>query len=500
MVLKSAYQACFAAAKLSLCLRSKFSTKTLRRNKIMNMQATIRVSNELPVSYTPDVVVVGGGATGVAAAIAAARNGADTLLIEQRGYLGGMGTAALVPAFCPYTDGEKPIIRGIGLDLLEKMKAAAGDDFYNRNKEKYDWVPIDVETLKRVYDKEVLDSGAKILFHTFADQVLMEGDKITGLVISNKSGRSVIQAKHYIDASGDADLAVLAGVPFQTGGENGELQPGTMCYIVSGADKERFNQFLKDSGQGGQLEKSVTEAQQNGDLPDGRKRISGIAWITDSIAGFNFGHIFGVDGTKAEDLTRAAIEGRQLIDVQIQFLRKYVPGFEHIHLVHSGDQIGIRETRRIAGDYTLVVEDFLSMRTFEDDIARNAYYIDIHLANAGSTMTVKHLPKGKSHGVPYRCMLPQGKSNLIVAGRSVSSDRPVQGSLRVMPNCFAMGQAAGTAAAMLRTTGGGFRDISIPELQSKLIEQGAWLGERPGHAEYEAAAVSGPVKYEEETS
>ncbi|MBD0379905.1 FAD-dependent oxidoreductase [Paenibacillus sedimenti] len=465
----------------------------------MENQQTVTIpSQSLPVNHTPDVVVVGGGATGIAAAIAAARNGASTLLIEQRGYLGGMGTAALVPAFCPYTDGEKPVIRGIGLDLLEKMKQAAGEKFLQSYKEQLDWVPIDVETLKRVYDAEVLASGAKILFHTVADQVLLDGDRISGLVISNKSGRSVIQAKLYIDASGDADLAALAGVPFQVGGEQGELQPGTMCYVVTGADRARFEQFLEETGERNQLERTVMEAQRNGDLPEGRKRISGMAWITDSVVGFNFGHVFGIDGTKAEDLTRAAIEGRKLIDTQMRFLRKYVPGFEHIHLVHSGDQIGIRETRRIQGDYTLVVEDFLSMRSFEDDIARNSYFIDIHLANAGSTMTIKHLPKGKSHGVPYRCMLPHGKSNLIVAGRSVSSDRPVQGSLRVMPNCFAMGEAAGVAAAMASFARIGFREVPVPELQRKLVEQGAWLGERPGQAGADQAVAVGAVTFNDE--
>ncbi|TBL76665.1 FAD-dependent oxidoreductase [Paenibacillus thalictri] len=454
-------------------------------------------AHQLPVSHTPDVVVLGGGAAGIAAAIAAARNGVDTLLIEQRGYLGGMGTAALVPAFCPYTDGEKPVIRGIGLELLEKMKQAAGADFMSKYKDWLNWVPIDVETLKRVYDEEVLGSGANILFHTVADQVLLDGDRISGLVISNKSGRSVVQAKLYIDASGDADLAALSGVPFQSGGEQGELQPGTMCYVVTGADQARFEQFLEETGEHKQLVNTVTQAQQNGDLPEGRKRISGMAWITESIVGFNFGHIFGIDGTNAEDLSRAAIEGRKLIDTQIRFLRKYVPGFEHIRLVHSGDQVGIRETRRIEGDYTLVVEDFLAMRTFEDDIARNSYFIDIHLANADSTMTIKHLPKGESHGVPYRCMLPKGKSNLIVAGRAVSSDRPVQGSLRVMPNCFAMGQAAGVAAS-IANTGGGFREVPIAELQRKLVEQGAWLGEHPGQADEIQPVAAGAVTFEKE--
>lgn len=461
--------------------------------------ATVTIPAQvLPVSHTPDVVVAGGGASGIAAAIAAARSGARTLLIEQRGYLGGMATAALVPAFCPFTDGEKPVVRGIGLELMEKMKRASGEAFLRAYGSQLDWVPIDAESLKRVYDEEVLASGAQLLYHTFADQVLMDGDRIEGLVVSNKSGRSVVQAKLYIDATGDADLAALAGVPFQFGGEAGELQPGTMCYLVCNVDKARFLRFLDETGQNQALEKSLAEAQRTGELPEGRKRISGMAWISDSVVGFNFGHVFGIDGSKAEDLTRAAIEGRRLVERQLAFLRQRVGGFEHAHLVHSGDQIGIRETRRIQGDYTLVVDDFLSMRSFEDDIARNAYYIDIHLANAGSAMQVKHLPKGESHGVPYRCMLPQGRSNLIVAGRSVSSDRAVQGSLRVMPNCFAMGQAAGTAAAMAADAGIGFRGVSVPELQRRLIAQGVWLGERPGQANEGPTVAAGAIDYDDE--
>lgn len=465
----------------------------------MNTHASNNVvipAQTLRVSHEPDIAIVGGGPTGIAAAMAAARGGANVLLIEQRGYLGGMGTAALVPAFCPYTDGEKPVIRGIGLELLDKMKTEAGEQFLRRYADQLDWVPIDTETLKRVYDASVLESGAQLLFHTFVDQVLYEDDQITGIVIGNKSGRSVVRAGLYIDATGDGDLAALAGVPFQSGGEKGELQPGTMCYLVAGADKTKFNRFLAETGESPHLEGLITKAQETGELPHGRKRVSGISWVSDSVAGFNFGHIFGIDGTKAEDLTLAAIEGRKLIDTQLRFMRKYVPGFENAHLVHSGDQIGIRETRRIQGDYTLVVDDFLSARSFEDDIARNSYFIDIHLANADQTMAIKHLPRGQSHGVPYRCMLPQGKSNLIVAGRSVSSDRPVQGSLRVMPNCFAMGQAAGVAATLASKAGCGFREVPITELQSRLIEQGAYLGENPGQAT--AAVAAGAVTFDTE--
>lgn len=236
------------------------------------------------------------------------------------------------------------------------------------------------------------------------------------------------------------------------------------------------------------MHRTVEQAILEGALPEGRKSISGLAWVSDQLVGVNFGHVFGVDGTKAEDLTRGAIEGRRTVLRQLEFFRKYVPGFEQAHLVASGEQLGIRETRRIQGDYTLTVDDFVAARSFPDDIARNAYYIDIHLATSKSDMTFNHLPPGVSHGVPYRVMLPVGIRNLWVAGRSVSSDRAVQGSLRVMPNCFSMGQACGTAATLALRDGTDSRSISVPELQQRLLEQDVWLGENfaPGAADQEA--------------
>ncbi|HEY0828855.1 MAG TPA: FAD-dependent oxidoreductase [Bacilli bacterium] len=434
---------------------------------------------ELPVSQEVEVVVVGGGPAGIAAAISSARNGANTLLIEQRGYLGGMGTVSLVPAFCPYTDHENPVIRGVGLELLERMKNNCLDQFKQMYAAQLDWVPIDAEVLKRVYDEAVLESGVKVLFHTFVGQILMNDTKtkIDGMVVLNKSGRSVVKSSYVIDATGDADLAALAGVPFQKGGEFGELQPGTMCYLMTNLHRHRFLAYLEQSGDTAQLHLAVQTAQAAGDLPEGRESVSGIAWISDYLAGANFGHIFGIDGTKAEDLTRGAIEGRRLVERQVQFFRKYVPGFEHAHVVSTGEQIGIRETRRISGDYTLVQEDFMNMRSFDDDIARNAYFIDIHMARSNAKMHIHHLPPGKSHGVPYRCLLPAGIDNLWVAGRAASSDRVVQGSLRVMPNCFAMGQAAGTAAALASQSNVSSRQIDVLALQRTLVNQGAWLGE-----------------------
>ncbi|MGZ7441509.1 FAD-dependent oxidoreductase [Paenibacillus sp. TH7-28] len=436
-------------------------------------------STSIPVAREVDVLVIGGGASGIAAAIAAAKGGAQTMLVEQRGFLGGMGTVALVPAFCPFTDKRKPIIRGLGLQLMERMKQACDPEYREEYQELLDWVPIDPEVLKRVYDDAILESGVTPLYHTFVYDVVLSEDRRTaqGVVVVNKTGRSFIPCRYIIDCSGDGDIAALAGVPFQKGGEAGELQPGSMCYLLANVDRPKFKRFLEESGDTGQLHKTVELAIAEGALPEGRKSISGLAWISDYLVGVNFGHVFGVDGTLAEDLTRGAIEGRRTAERQLQFFRRYVPGFEHAHMVASGEQLGIRETRRIEGDYILTVDDFLAARSFPDDIARNAYYIDIHLASSKSEMTFNHLPPGVSHGVPYRILLPVGIDNLWVAGRSVSSDRAVQGSLRVMPNCFSMGQAAGTAAALALQGGTGSRGISVVELQRRLLEQDVWLGE-----------------------
>ncbi|TFE31523.1 FAD-dependent oxidoreductase [Cohnella luojiensis] len=453
-------------------------------------QVTLPAEN-IPVSRDVDVVVAGGGAAGIAAAISAAANGANTLLIEQRGFLGGMGTVALVPAFCPFTDKEKPIIRGIGLELMERMKQACNSDYRNNYENTLDWVPIDPEVLKRIYDNAVIESGVSLLFHTFVYDVLLSEDKrnIEGVIIVNKTGRSFVRCRYVIDASGDADIAALAGVPFQKGGEQGELQPGSMCYLLANVDKKRFERFLRESGDSGQLHRAVERAIADGSLPEGRKSVSGLAWVNDYLVGVNFGHVFGIDGTKAEDLTRGAIEGRALAERQTRFFREYVPGFENAHMVASGEQVGIRETRRIQGDYVLTGEDFMEARSFPDDIARNAYYIDIHLANSKGSMTFTHLPPGQSHGVPYRVLLPLGIDNLWVPGRAASSDRAVQGSLRVMPNCFAMGQASGTAAALALSSTAKSREIPIARLQQLLLEQGAWLGES-----FVGAAVEGQLE------
>jgi hypothetical protein len=443
-------------------------------------------AKSVPVYARPDVLVAGGGPAGVGAALAAARNGASVLLVEQRGYLGGMATVSRVPAFCPYTDHEKLVIRGIGLEILDGMKSRMEPEFLDIWKDRADWVPIDSEVLKKLLDDKMGQAGVKLLNHTLVGDVLSADGIVGTVLIHNKTGTQAVQPKLIIDATSDADIVYRAGGRFSKGGDNGDLQPGTMCFVLSRLDRQRYMEYVREHGPS--LKKAINQAKAEGTLRVVRDW-AGISWVNDHTAGLNFGHVFGIDGSNAEDLTRGGIEGRDLVHHIVSWLKATIPGFEQAYLTQTGEQVGIRETRRIVGDYVLTADDFKMCRSFPDDIARNAYFIDIHMANAASGMTVVHLPPGESHGIPYRCLLPAGLDNVLVAGRAISTDRVTQGSTRVMPNCFAMGEAAGTAAALLLAQGSvRSREIDMESLQKQLIKQGAWLGEAAA-ARYGQATV-----------
>ena len=461
---------------------------------------------DLPVAADVDVLVVGGGPAGVAAALSAARSDARVLLVEQMGFLGGSATAAQVPAFCPFSDKQKSVVRGIGWEVLTGMLARTGrpipnPDVYEvpQDRARMDWVPIDVETLKCLYDDLCEAAGVEVLFHTFVPEVVGsrpglhspggEGH-LAAVVLANKDGLSLARAKVFIDATGDADLAARAGCPFHQGDADGNTQGMTLCFTVANGSREAYLGYVYATGDGF-LARLVAEAREAGDydLPDAS--LVGLSFKNETVAGANLGHVYGRDATDARSLSRAEIEGRRVVQKLLPFLRKYVPGQQDLFLVSTGPYIGVRESRRIVGDYTLTLDDYLACRSFPDDIARNAYFIDIHAVTTeqaaraksisdarGETTERRHyaLPPGQSHGIPYRCLLPQGVENLLVAGRSLSADRAVQGAARVMPFCFAMGEAAGLAAAMAAHTTGRTRDVDVVALQARLRAQGAWLG------------------------
>ncbi|MDO5417751.1 MAG: FAD-dependent oxidoreductase [Lachnospiraceae bacterium] len=461
-----------------------------------------------------DVVVAGGGPAGAAAAIAAARNGSRTLLIEKEGYLGGMATGASVPAFCPFTDGETTLIGGIGMEILEALKKISYESpFYDRKPDRIegtDWLPIDPEALKLVLDRMVADSGCQLLLHAVVtgceteecgeeaaceDEAAREGAaacggsgrrRVKNLSVFHKGGMEQIGADFFIDCTGDADVIAMAGGAFTYGDENGGVQAGTLCFRIGNFDTDRFMRYARETGENGNLRIASERARKDGRFPEGEEKVAGIALIAKNMASLNFGHVYGMNPLDGWDLTRAEVEARRKLPELMAFLREYVPGAEHAVLASSGPNMGIRESRRILGEYCLTAEDYASRADFADSIAYYAYPIDMHAARMEEraqmedTYKTSKYRRGEAYGIPYRCLLPKNLENVLAAGRTISADRAMQASVRVMPPCFATGQAAGTAAALCVKEKTELRRMKVQRLRDTLEEQGACLRRNPG--------------------
>jgi len=432
-----------------------------------------------------DIIIAGGGPAGVSAAIAAARNNKSVLLIEREAYLGGMASNASVPAFCPFSDGEKNLIGGIGMEILERLKKLSFvSPFYDHKPDRIeglDWVPIDVEALKLVLDEMIIESGCNLLLHSAVIGTECKDNKLTSVTIYNKGGISRITADIFIDCTGDADLVAMSGGEYEYGDEDGQVQAGTLCFRIANFNTEGFMKYARNEGETGNLSIATTKAIADGKFPEGEGKVAGIALIAEGMAAFNFGHVYNFNPLKGEDLTRAELEARAKLPELMKFIRNYVPGAEHAVLAVSGPKIGIRESRRIAGEYRLTMEDYITRADFEDSIAYYSYPIDMHAAKAGESDVNESLYQsskykiGESYAIPYRCLLHKEISNLLVAGRTISCDRAMMASVRVMPACFATGQAAGNAAALSIASREALRDISIVELKKLLRAQGAYL-------------------------
>lgn len=442
-------------------------------------------AREIPENSDYEVIVIGGGPAGCAAAAAAARNGAKTLLIESTYVLGGMGTAGLVPAWCPFSDKEKIIYRGIAEEVFNATKAQM--PFLSPGA--LDWVAIDPEVLKRVYDDLVTGAGADILFGASLCGADREGSDIKALIISSKAGLSAYRAKIYIDCTGDADAAFFAGAEFQTD-NTGSVQPSTLCFSMSGVNIEAFEHDPKNGLCVGGLHPHnknsiIYRIAEDDRYPDITDEHLCNTYLGSDVIGFNAGHLFGVDNTDPKSVTNAIIRGRKMA---LQFkaaLADYFPeAFADAHLSSTAQLMGIRESRRILGDYTITADDYIKRADFPDEISRNCYYIDMHMSpedtekmggSEARKLSEARYGKGESHGVPYRIMLPKGIGNLLVAGRSVSCDRRMQASLRVMPNCLTTGQAAGTAAVLALSEDMNVHNVNTDELRLVLKEQGAYF-------------------------
>ena len=439
----------------------------------------IQFNRTLPLNADYEVIVAGGGPAGCAAAAASARTGAKTLLLENAGALGGMGTIGLVPAWCPFSDGEKVIYKGIAEEVFEKTKAAMP----HIKQKATDWVSIDAEALKRIYDDLVTESGADVLFNTMVCAVNREGDDIANIVVSNKLGLTAYTARVFVDCTGDADLIAWAGGGFEYGDEENEVQAVTHCFQLSNVDQYAYqnNPLMHYS----LLDCPVYDIVRSGKYPlvvDGH---SCNCLVGAGTVGFNAGHMWSVHSTDPFSVSKALMEGRRLADQFHRGLQEFYPSaFASSYLSATAPAMGIRESRRVQGDYCLTVDDYMARRTFPDEVGRNSYYIDMHKSKterekelAGTLAKGDHVDyaPGESHGIPYRCLIPRGLNNVLTAGRNVSCDRQVLGSIRVMPPALVTGQAAGTAAALAALGGTGTRGVDTDALRSTLRAAGAYF-------------------------
>ena len=406
-----------------------------------------------------DVIVAGGGPAGCAAAAAAAKNGAKTLLIERAGFLGGMSSGGMVPEFCPYTDGEKIIHNGIAKDVLFKMKQVTPD-----SADKLDYCAINAEQMKLILDGLVTDAGADILFYSAVCGAETDNGRVKALYVSGKSGIRRFGAEAFVDCTGDADAAAFAGCEYEIGAENGKTQMPTLCFDMCGID---------DSGDKpieGMVREILPEIIKDEEFPLIDNNFFCAMKIGEGLYGVNAGHIYGTDCLNAQSISAAMISGRKKAFQYLGALKKYMPEeFANAQITQTAPMLGVRETRRIKGCYTLTARDYCERRSFFDDIGRNSYSIDLHDAewfyqNVDLNAQYAKYKAGESHGIPYRCLVPRKLENMLVAGRSISCERAVQSSIRIIPVCFVTGEAAGTAASIMVRDKCSARDVNIEEL------------------------------------
>ncbi|HEV7368195.1 FAD-dependent oxidoreductase [Arenibaculum sp.] len=440
-----------------------------------------------------DVLVVGGGPAGMGAALGAAWAGADVVLAERYGFLGGNPTVALVnPLMSWHTQSADqrnqdltrllpqdhgpgdPVVAGVLRVFLERLLAARGADAPTL--ETGFTVPFDPETYKGVALELMDEAGVKLLFHAFASGVAGPARRPHGIVLESKSGPLVVRARMLVDCTGDGDVAAAAGARFDVGREgDGRVQPMTLMFRIVNFDRDRFAAYIRENptqwrGVHG-LWDLVAQATEAGDLDLPREDILFFATPHRDELSVNCTRVTEVLGTDVFDLSRAEFESRRQMRQIANFFRKYVPGFENAYVAQSGVAIGVRETRRILGDYVLTADDVLGAARFPDAIARASYPVDIHNPTGKGTV-LRRLPPGSWYEVPLRCLLPEGIDNVLVAGRCISGTHEAHSSYRVTPTAMATGQAAGICAALAARDGCAPRSVAVGEVQEEIRRQG----------------------------
>ncbi len=413
-----------------------------------------------------DLIVVGGGLTGVAAAVSARRMGMEkVLVIEKAGFLGGAPGTCLINPFMPYytmVDGERfDLSRGFFSELRQLLSELGG---YQPGPE-----TIHEEYLKIALDRLICREGVQALFHAMLCGVEKEGETLTAVRAATKAGVLTFRGRYFIDCTGDADLAVLAGCPYHLGRPDGLCQPMTLCFRIGNVD---IDAYLRNRAL---MQQKYKEWQAVGKIKNPRENVLVFSTLVDGMLHFNTTRIVKLDPTDPFDVTEAEMLAREQMLEMYEFLRAEVPGFERSQLLYSAGEIGARESRMIDGEYTLTQEDLVNCVKFEDAIAAGNYDIDIHNPE-GSGTSHYYFPAGTWYTIPYRCLQPKNADNLLVAGRCISSTHEAQASYRIMPIVATLGQAAGAAAAIAARHGVGVKQIDAAELRRALTENGAFTG------------------------
>ncbi len=443
---------------------------------------------QIKKTFECDVLVIGGGVAGIGAAIGAAENGSKVILTEENGYLGGCATSGLVAPFmtCYDCDGNKQIIQGVFAELISRMvkdggaispancKNADGYSGYHLNGH-IGVTPFDKEVFKRVSEQMCLEAGVDLKYHYLFVKAEKVGRKLTSCIFATKNGFYRITAKAFIDCTGDADVGFSAGAEYMFSDKDGELQPSSTFFLIDGVNEEVLDAHMRDyslSETERRYMDKIDEARKKGEFPCGTQKVR----LYKQLRGVYSVNMCQIDKpfdvNDPDMITKAEIQGRIQAKTIFDFLKKYIPGLENIRLIQTSERLGIRESRRIVGEYVLTSSDVAQSKIFDDAIVILSNSVDIHTSSKVIYSPANNRPP---YSIPYRSVVAKDFDNLWMAGKNVSADRQAHGAIRVMPPSMAMGQAAGVAASIAVKKNVNAKDVPYTKLREILVMQNAYL-------------------------